>query len=472
MAGKVHNILFGPSLAKILFEQRPSIASSEDFIYFTMENFFGDGGPMRNMGRRLAFKEVHGTLNELMREPFLGRATVKMVRSIEQNMANFVSFSESIVDQASWERASDVVSTGSPPTAEADLFHLVRNFVGHHATAILMGSAFMENNPDILQDLWMWDDKYNSMLLGMPPVIPGMAPAYGARARIQKAMIEFHQAFVDSEQDRDPGYRWQDLSDVSDVIRGRIEAWQRWHEPVLVSGVADMALLLAMNVNSNNVVFWLLFRILSTPGLEKDIQQEIAPFVQMLRPQSDLPIPEPPTLSIKIEGLLDSCPTFKASYIESLRLDTSSVTYKEMKANLDIMESVDDAHMTGRNEPYSYTLSRGDFVAIPHGVHQNDPRYFRDPKVFDPRRFLVPDEKNPSKLKADMRTIRPFGGGSSICKGRLVAEREILAYVAAILSMWEIAPLEPSTWEFPGHKMGSAAFLPRQNVRVQIRMRS
>ena len=473
MGGKRHNMIFAPSLARTVFAQRKSTVSSDTFIHYVLKNFFGDGGRIARMDQDQIWGDLHVVLNELMREPFLGRATARLVKSIEQETTNLVTFSQSLVDQSVWERASNVrILPDSEPTAEMDLFPLVRNFVGDQATTILMGTAFTENNPHVLDDLWTFDYQFNAMLLGLPAWWPGMAPAYGARARLHRSMREFHQALKDVEEGKDSGFQWQDLSDVSDVIRHRFEAWRRAGEPVQTSAVGDLAILWAMNVNANPLAFWLLFRILSTPGLESQVLEELAPHIAVVQRKSDLPVPEPPSLSLDIAGLLECCPLFKASYFETLRVDSAAMTYKELKGDMTMTESPEDARLNGRSEPLSYHVSKGEFIAVPHGVHQADPKYFANPEKFDPRRFLVPAENDPSKSQADIRTMRPFGGGVTMCKGRTFAEREILAYVAAILTMWEISPAGGSRWKFPSHRVGSAVFLPASNVRIRIKRRT
>jgi cytochrome P450 len=60
-----------------------------------------------------------------------------------------------------------------------------------------------------------------------------------------------------------------------------------------------------------------------------------------------------------------------------------------------------------------------------------------DPETFDPSRFLVKDEDDPKKVHADMLHLVSFGGGASMCKGRLFAEREVLFFIAGLLTVWE-----------------------------------
>ncbi len=99
-----------------------------------------------------------------------------------------------------------------------------------------------------------------------------------------------------------------------------------------------------------------------------------------------------------------------------------------------------------------------------------DPKYFKHPTQFDPERFLVRNEDG--SLSTDQRTIRPYGGGPSMCKGRIFAERECLALVAGVLMFWDIEPAgQKAEWVIPKQKKTTAVSLPVKDVRVRIKRR-
>jgi cytochrome P450 len=102
---------------------------------------------------------------------------------------------------------------------------------------------------------------------------------------------------------------------------------------------------------------------------------------------------------------------------------------------------------------------------------QKDPRVWKDPENFDPGRFLVQDEDSPNKLRADLLHLNPFGGGASMCKGRLYAEREVLFFVAALLTVWDFR-LNEGFKRPDQFYCGSGTANPKTPVKVRISRRA
>src|SRR5579862_6355117 len=78
-----------------------------------------------------------------------------------------------------------------------------------------------------------------------------------------------------------------------------------------------------MNANANNLCFWMVLRILATPGLVDRIRAELEPHVQASQPDNTLGLTEPPILKISLVGLRGECPLLKSCYFEALRLDSA-----------------------------------------------------------------------------------------------------------------------------------------------------
>jgi hypothetical protein len=63
------------------------------------------------------------------------------------------------------------------------------------------------------------------------------------------------------------------------------------------------------------------------------------------------------------------------------------------------------------------------------------------------------------------------GGGHSMCKGRAFAFKEIMLFSAAIISMWEIDPVDGGEWKMPRHRKATAVYGTSDSTRVWIKQR-
>lgn len=124
-----------------------------------------------------------------------------------------------------------------------------------------------------------------------------------------------------------------------------------------------------------------------------------------------------------------------------MRLYTAGVSYKKVLQDVTLSESAEDAATFAKPRAQTYHIKKGDFLVIPEATLQTDPRLWKEPSKFKPERFLIPDEKDPKKMKADSLHLFAFGGGHSVCKGRFFAEREVLILVAGLISVWVFAQL-------------------------------
>jgi cytochrome P450 len=455
-------------VTKQILLQRSTITSNE-FTYWVMEKFFGNKGGIRSMDPTIVFGKVHEALYQLNREPFVSNAAAVTGKLVQDRIYNLISFAPSWVDQSIWERAAKITVDPSGTTAEASLFPLMRYFVGDFASTILMGQDFMTNNPTILPDLFTFDGSFTKFLVTFPWWFPGMAPAYQARDRLVRAIRDHQEALYAVWEDRDPGIAWSDMSDVSKVMQDRAREWRSMRADPDDYSTSDTAIFWAMNVNANQLTFWMLWHVYQRPTLRAELLAEIAPFATLRPVKSDLPIPEPPKLTLDLDGLVQQCPLFKATFYETLRLESPSTSYKAVVESFNITESAEDAALDGKTQPQTYRFEKGSYICIPYGVHSMDSRYWKDPQQFNPRRFFVVDDEE-KKTKVDVGSMRVFGGGATMCKGRNFAEREVLIVVAAVLTGWDVEPVG-GKWTDPGRVGGSGAFLPKRDIRVRMRRR-
>jgi hypothetical protein len=450
-----------PSLTKQFFLQRPTVLSSDGFLFWIHDKYFGDGGASKKIGPD-NFHTVHRTLNSLMKEPFLSTATEKTVELVQKRTPQMLSHSSISSQQPQWQRVAKSAICGDE--TEVDLFPLVMNFVADIAGTALMGKDFLNNNPGIFQDLLTFDSGFNAFLTGVPT--PTLTTAKGARSRLKAAFNEWNHALGATFKGEDPEFKWRDLSDVSETMRIRTKTLQSTNSPDEFAVASNLAVYWGLMVNSNKVIFWMLLRIISTLTLLSRIRQELKPYITITK-EGDLE-----RLRLDADSIMKHCPLFKATFYESLRLYTAGTSYKNVLQDVTLTESTEDAHTFGKPRGQTYHIPAGSFLVIPHATMQMDPRLWEHPSSFSPERFLVADEKDPKKFRADMRHLNAFGGGPSVCKGRYFAEREVMIFVAGFLSLWDFSPASEG-WEDPGkYYNGTGSANPKRNVRVRVSKRA
>lgn len=458
MMGTQHYMVLMPSLTKQFFLQRPSVISSDDFIFWIHDKYFGDGGAAKRIATD-DFHTVHRTLNSLMKEPFLSTATEKTVELVEERTPKMLSFSCIPGEQPEWQKVAN--PTLDVRHIEADLFPLVMYFVADIAGTALMGKQFLENNVGIFKDLLTFDSGFNSFLTGFPT--PTLTTAKGARTRLNAAFSEWNHAVVATLKGEDSDFKWRDLSDVSETMRVRTKVLQTVNSPDEFSVASQLGVYWGLMVNANKVIFWMLLHIISTPPLLEAIRKEIKPYATVDKTGS---------LKLEVDTLIKRCHLLRATFFESMRIYTAGTSYKKVLQDLTLTESDEDAHTFGKPRGQTYHIKAGNFLVIPHATMQIDPRLWDNPSKFSPERFLVPQEKGPKTMRSDMRHLNAFGGGHSVCKGRFFAEREVLIFVAAFLSSWDFAPTGKE-WQEPGkYYNGTGTANPRHNVRVRISKRA
>jgi len=280
--------------------------------------------------------------------------------------------------------------------------------MGHAATPTFTGRALLDNYPGVFHDLWTLDRNFFLLATGLPrwTPIPRLTSAHIARRRLLAHFTAFHSALSRHANGEDPDPLWRDLSDVSPALLAGQQAFAQHDVPLAARAASDLGLVWAMNANANALVFWLLLRIFSTPGLASRIRAETAPYARAEQPERVFALPEPARLRLDVEGLGRRCPLLKSCYIETLRLDSAPFSVKRMRADLRVTEGVEDA-VGGR--PQTWVLRRGEYVDVPYGLHHTDVRYFIDPEKWVPERHLRAVEGKEGVKTAEWGSVRAYG---------------------------------------------------------------
>jgi len=469
-------MVHSPSLVQGVYSKRSDYFSYDEFLNYIFVNVFG--GPKRSWKQLgpIVDKLTSYSLSHILREPSLSNLVDITVKNIEDHAGSFVSFMPGSIDQSYWERTSGATPTRTHdgrPAMEVSLMPIVRDFLGVQAVPSIFGTDLPRNHPTLLSDIWAFDDALILFMTSLPRwlPIPSLGRAYAARARLHAALAQLNVAMDDAAAGRPLASEWADVDNVGEVLKSRARLYREHDVSLAVRAVADLTILWGLMANANFAAFWLLLRILATPGLGAAVLAETAPFVT-LEPRGDggFGVEQSPRLQIDHRGLAASCPLLKSCYVESLRLDSAPWAIKKVTKDFTLTEKAEDlvgAH--AGDTPQTYSFKAGTFVEVPIGLHMTDPKYFEEPDTFIPDRHIKKGKDGEEFV--EWGSVKPYGGGKTICKGRLFAEREIMANTVALLAMWEFEPVDEQGWKLPGHVRSSGVSKPDKDVRVRVSRR-
>lgn len=474
--GTIHHMIFSPSLTQAIFSQRPDVLDFHAVVWHILHNVGGLAHRWKD-SYDAAFPALAHPLNTvLMREPGVGKMISITVRNMQDTLPTLISFASRPIDQHVWEQKANPCSSTTAdgrPAVEVDLLKLVLDYVGIQALPSIFGTDYLRNNPTTFTDLWEFNDCFLLLAAGLPRWLPypKLKRAFAARDRLAVALTEFEKAMDAHVAGETMPSKWEKMDQISQVMYDRRAAYASQNIPPHIRAPGEISILWALNANSNYIVFWLLARILSTPGLVQQLRAETCPYIQLSLMTNNFRVSESPSIQIDHKGITNACPLLKSCYVESLRLDSAPWSLKKVKKDFSITESVHDA-IPG-HKPCSFTLKAGTFAEVPLDLHFTDPRYFPDPMTFVSDRHIVqsaPDEDGFCKRTAEWGSVRPFGGGAHMCKGRNLAEKEVLVTVAGMLALWDIEPIA-GEWKLPGHGKATGVSMPLGDIRVRFSRR-
>lgn len=412
--GGVHTVVFKPGLTASLINQPVHIADGYASSKHLMKANFG--WPRSKASLETYDKMIDDLIviyKKLNSEPSLGQMVDRTVSRLRHNIADFVTFNESEVDQTDWEKSADaetIQDKKGEQVVEADLFDLVRNFIAMTANVSLFGTDFVENYPRFWQHLWRFDEGFMALAADLPAWLP-ISKAIAARRARSEAMVclrAFQTALEDDREGKKPTPEWADIDNVSPLIQSRVDDVYRKHNLTIEQRAScEFGLAWAMNANSNPLVFWMLWRINSDAVLLARIREEIAPYVVVEKPAHGFgPAFKAAARieSIDVEGLVNNCPLLKAAYIETLRVDVGAWSFKVIR---------EDAIISDKDGSDKFLLPKGTYAHGAHELNHMNPDVFEDPKEWLLERHIKWDTSNEKGEKrpvgADMGVVRPYG---------------------------------------------------------------
>jgi len=360
-----------------------------------------------------------------------------------------------------WERSASIHVTTPGTAVEADFHSLIRDLGACIAIPLLYGHDFLNRYEQLLDDFWTFDnDLFLLCTIGLPTWLPFKKMRNGVAARTRLlTQMEALSRRIDQFQTGAPIDFDADISDISPVAIARAAVYKSRGWTSEQRAVGELSILWGQNANTHPITFWLLLFIYSTPGLSKVLREELDPYISIAEvTNNDSSPPVTKITAMNHVALARNCPRFKACLVETYRMANEATAIRHLEKDTTVPDGEHNHH-----------LKAGTFVSVPNSIDQWNPSVYPDPDKFVPDRFLEVD-KETGRLAARYGKLKPWGLGSTMCKGRTFAEREILSVAAAVLCLWDVNPTTPS-WELPAMLPGTGVRRPVRDVRVVITRR-
>lgn len=117
----------------------------------------------------------------------------------------------------------------------------------------------------------------------------------------------------------------------------------------------------------------------------------------------------------------------------------------------------------------TWHLKKGGVVDLPNSLLCATEDIHPEPDTFVAERFL---EKRLGGWGENFtKTVKPFGGGVSFCPGRVFAEKQILAFVAALVVHYDLKVITPSFKTPRNSDVDEVLWSPRVDIEIRKRAR-
>lgn len=372
---------------------------------------------------------------------------------------------------------------------QVDLYAWLKSVQFDASVTALMGEHVLEVYPTFGEDFAAFDQGFLDLLFGFSRMLK--PNAFAARDRALAGCTRWIEtvdritggAIVDP---RAPGadMAWEPHWG-SRCFRAREELWKKLGMSSRGRAAIELGFVFGLNSNAIPITGWVLMHLLDPrqPGLLARALAEMRPCASLSADEEGHVVVE----SLDAQRLAAS-PLLQSIFHETLRL------YTDVLVTRDLLEDVrlplgDDKKRASARE---LLLRKGTRVVAPNIMNQWDPDYFVHPApadVFCAERFLVPANTTGDAEKAgadgsgyvfstagaDGARHFPWGGGRTMCPGRLFAKQEVLSAVALMLLTFDIVPVDAEAYRVPDlapSPPGSGGMLPGGDVKVWLKPRT
>ncbi|OLN93262.1 Cholesterol 7-alpha-monooxygenase 3 [Colletotrichum chlorophyti] len=319
---------------------------------------------------------------------------------------------------------------------ELSLRSFFENDMAEAALVALMGPRLLELNPGFWPAMWEFARLAPQLMWGLPKWV---------NPKPWKIRDEFHamcRRYIDAaskdsqSREIDENSKWEPC--YGSRMARELVKWAS--ENLSLETTAGMVATFIFGTNANSVPMslWAMMELIADPELYQAVREEC------IAASTADPITGQRTF--ELEKLM-SMPLLQSVYIETLRLHVSINVTREVTQPITL-----DGHL----------LASGSLIQAPSQIGQyNESVWGSDghpaSEFWAGRHLKRSGGKVEFTMAGRTSSFFPFGGGSSICPGRVFAKQEIIMTLAALITRFEIEMIE---WT---HLDGSRSDRPAQN---------
>lgn len=431
LGGQKTHVLFDPTAVQALFKARGP--TRDRFNYQVMEASMG----MSKADVRLFYNLEKPKTGEKDRDPRFATNELQYDYMLRTEKVN--ELTDTFIRKFGEElRSNEAPSNGQGP--ETALCVWLRDYMFKASVYAFIGEKMLEVYPELVKDFWDFDIAMLPLFFGLPRI---MNPEhFKARDKVLAGMTRWQEASWEACQGQpaDPDeVCWEPIYG-SRLNRARQRHYIYKGFDSRSKASSDLGFVFGLSANAIPASCWMLLHILDPNG-DKTVLPRVLAELETAKKGDGFDI-----------SALVSLPLFQSILQEILRLYTDVLVTRDVHA--DLVLPVDE----GKRQ---IKFRKGDLIMAPSWLGGRDEGRWHDPPpdVFYAERFLQHDPRIGEEIFTTAGTAGkffPFGGGKTICPGRVFAKQEVLGAVATVLLNYDIQWLGfldgkgNETQKFPG----------------------
>lgn len=280
------------------------------------------------------------------------------------------------------------------------------------------------SDPSLVEDFWNFEDGIMMLVMNIFPSWTAPNAVLG-RERMVNAFKSHYQRTFDNPSRAG-------MSGLVRQVRDLHRVYQ-CSEDQIARG--ELGLFLGLTTSLVPALFWLIGKVSTWDDgrLLLAIRDELAPVIHKNREENKGNTPGRLSRSLSVSELKGNCPLYMSTVREILRFTAAGIAAFEVLENT-VLES------SQGGQQRLHHLKKGAALQIPAtAVHTDKAVWGPDAAQFVPQRFMTADARN----KVHPSAFRAFGGGSTLCPGRHIAEDMMLAMAAVVLTDFDLRFVGP-----------------------------